>query len=192
MAAQKAAAITAEATTVPTSAAAAFASHTFARRGSNSSWLLIEPVAQSAPAKVVPAITMIPASITSIARPASWATSSRTSGRRGRYHSTCGVIDSAQSSAVAPGPLYSSGRFSQRASSRLNSGEEMSRWTCASARARSAAPTGLVSHTVLTAMRVVSRTAASRVSAIARRERNRVSSTRKSLTAHLPRWSRPW
>ena len=56
---------------MPTSTAAPLASHTFGRRGSKSSWLLIDPELQSAPAKVVPTMIISADTISSAAMPES-------------------------------------------------------------------------------------------------------------------------
>ena len=52
-----------------TNAASALAPHTRSRRGSNSSWLLIDPLAQSAPANVVPTMIISAATSTTTATP---------------------------------------------------------------------------------------------------------------------------
>jgi hypothetical protein len=98
IAAQNAASTRALTTPATTNAAPALAAQTRSRRGSKSSWLLIDPEFQSAPANVVPTSISRPASRTHRVGPRPRERSGTSSGDRETNHSTWGPSWASQSS----------------------------------------------------------------------------------------------
>ena len=168
-------------TSTPSPRASALAVQIRDRCDSNSSWLLIEPEAQSAPANVVPASIISTTSRIATAMPWPGSTLSTSSGPRARYDSGRGRIVSAHCSAVPPAPMYSSGRSRQafRSACTWRSLALIAAWALAVA--RSSGVIGRVSHASLAAKSPLSTIAAATSSRIARRLRKRVSSTPTSL-----------
>ena len=169
-------------TSTPIPRASALAVQIRDRCDSNSSWLLIEPDAQSAPANVVPVSIISTTSRIATAMP--WSGSTLSDVERAACPGTTpagGRIASAHCSAVPPAPMYSSGRSRQAFRSACTWRSLALIAACALAVARSSGVIGRVSQASLAANRPLSTIAAATSSRIARRLRKRVSSTPTSL-----------